>query len=76
MKAILEFNLPEEQLEFEDAIKGSHNKMLIDDLYDKVFRPHFKYDLPIIEPTLSEAEMRVIEAIWKKVADHIYPEEN
>lgn len=76
MKAILEFNLPEEQTEFEEAIKGSYNKMLLDGLYDNVFRPHFKYDLPIIEPELTDEEAKVIDAIWKRIANYIYPEED
>lgn len=76
MKGKLEFNLPEEREEFNEAIKGSHYKMLLDGLYDNVFRPHFKYDHPIVEPELTDTEARVIEAIWKKVAEYLYLEEN
>jgi TRAP-type C4-dicarboxylate transport system substrate-binding protein len=75
MKASLEFNLPEEREELDAALKGSLYKARIDELYDQVFRPHLKYDKPIIgaDPKwqeLSEEQRSVIEALWKKVAEH------
>lgn len=42
-KGILEFNLPEEQEEFNDAAKGGAYKYTIEDIWQKVFRPAFKH---------------------------------
>jgi hypothetical protein len=76
MKASLEFNLPEDKEELDAALKGSLYKARIDELYDQVFRPHIKYGKPILEETeskmqeLSEEQLLVIEALWKKVAEH------
>lgn len=63
MKAILKFELPEERCEFYSAKKGSHYKMLIDTLYDEVFRPYLKYEKPIIGDELLPLELQVIEKI-------------
>ena len=75
MKVNLEFDLPEEKEELDAALKGSLCKARIDELYDQVFRPHIKYGKPIIgaDPKwqeLSEEQLLVIEALWKKVAEH------
>jgi hypothetical protein len=75
MKASLEFNLPEDKEELDAALKGSLYKARIDELYDQVFRPHIKYDKPIIgaDPKwqeLTEEQLLVIETLWKKVAEH------
>jgi hypothetical protein len=72
MKTTISFTLPEEQEELNDALKGSLYKARIDELYDQVFRPHLKYDKPIIGTgsELSEKQQEVIEALWKKVAEH------
>jgi hypothetical protein len=75
MKTTISFNLPEERGELEDALNGSKYKILIDTLYSEVFRPHLKYDKPIIgaDPKwqeLSEEQRSVIEILWKKVAEH------
>lgn len=76
MKTILEFDLPEEKDQLENAINGSLYKARIDTLYTDVFRPHLKYDRPIIgaDPKwqeLSDEQREVIEALWKKVAEHL-----
>lgn len=42
-KAILEFNLPEEREEFEDARNGTTYKIQLDDIWNKVFRPRHKH---------------------------------
>lgn len=75
MKTTLEFDLPEERDQLENAINGSLYKARIDTLYNDVFRPHLKYDKPIIgadpkRQELSDEQREVIEAIWKKVAEH------
>jgi hypothetical protein len=72
MKAILEFELPEEREEFEDAQKGSYYKAKIDTLYDVVFRPHLKYDKKLFDDNvLTEVEYKVIEEIMAKVLSHL-----
>jgi hypothetical protein len=76
MKTLIEFNLPEEREELNDALNGSEYKARIDTLYNDVFRPHLKYDKPILEESdakmkeLSDEQREVIEALWKKVAEH------
>ena len=75
MKTTISFNLPEEREELNDALNGSKYKARIDTLYNDVFRPHLKYDKPIIgaDPKwkeLSNEEREVIEILWKKVAEH------
>jgi hypothetical protein len=76
MKTLIEFNLPEEREELNDALNGSEYKAHIDTLYNDVFRPHLKYDKPILEESdakmkeLSDEQREVIEALWKKVAEH------
>lgn len=75
MKAILEFELPEEREEFEDATKGSIYKMKIDTLYNDVFRPHIKYDKKLFDDhDLTDEELDIIEMIWKKVSEHLEEE--
>lgn len=70
MKATLEFNLPEDKEEMENAIKGGFNKMKIDTLYDEVFRPHIKYGTPITDGDLTDEQLTIIESIWEKVFNH------
>lgn len=43
MKAILEFNLPEEREEHEDALNGVKYKCQLDEIWDKVWRPYLKH---------------------------------
>lgn len=75
MKAILEFNLPEDREEFENATKGSIYKMKINTLYDGVFRPHIKYDKKLFDDhDLTDEEFDIIERIWKKVSEHLEEE--
>lgn len=75
MKTILEFDLPEEKEELHDALKGSLYKARIDTLYDEVFRPHIKYNKPIIGADskwqeLTKEQLAVIEQLWKNIAEH------
>lgn len=71
MKTVLEFNLPEEREELEAALNGSLYKARLDTLYTDVFRSHLKYDKPIIGEELSGEQREVIEALWKRVAEHL-----
>lgn len=70
MKTTIEFNLPEEREELDAALKGGLYKARIDTLYTEVFRPHIKYDKSILKEELSDEQREVIEALWKKVAEH------
>ena len=76
MKSILEFDLPEEREELEAALKGSLYKARIDTLYDEVFRPHMKYNKPILAKDessmqeLTDEQLEIIEQIWENVFKH------
>jgi hypothetical protein len=70
MKAILEFNLPEEREEFEASSKGLSSKVKIDSIYDEVFRPYLKYGKEISNKELTEDEYHIIYTIWEEVRDH------
>ena len=76
MKTTISFTLPEDREELDAALKGRLYKASIDELYDQVFRPHLKYDKPILEEDeskiqeLTEDQFLVIEALWKKIAEH------
>lgn len=71
MKAILEFNLPEDREEFEAAVKGLDNKTKIDTLYDEVFRPHLKYGKGLSGEELTEDEEKTLRAIWDEIVNHL-----
>ena len=43
MKAVIEFSLPEEREEHEDALRGSEYKYKLDEIWNKVFRPRHKH---------------------------------
>lgn len=43
MKAILQFDLPEETVEHQDALNGTKYKCIIDDIWNEVFRPAMKH---------------------------------
>ena len=43
MKAILEFNLPEEQEEFDAAVNGGVCKDMLDEVWQQCFRPLYKF---------------------------------
>ena len=57
MKAILEFNLPEERVEFNNTIKGSDWKHVCWEM-DQLLRKHIKYD-----DDLSEDARRILEYV-------------
>jgi hypothetical protein len=76
MKSTLEFNLPEEKEELQAALNGSLYKDRIDELYDRVFRPHFKYDKPLMPKDeggmqeLTDEQVAVLEQVWENVRQH------
>jgi len=57
MKAILEFNLPDEQDEFNTHMKAYTYRMALSDFYNTSIRPRIKY------AELSDVEHRLISAI-------------
>jgi hypothetical protein len=57
MKAILEFNLPEEQVEFNNTIKGSDWKHVCWGM-DQLLRKHLKYD-----DHLTENEVKLLQYV-------------
>lgn len=42
-KGILEFQLPEEMEEFKTAQRGGDYKIALEEVWTRVFRPHFKH---------------------------------
>jgi len=72
MKTTLEFDLPEEKEELQAALNGSLYKARIDELYDQVFRPHIKYDKPLLHKSqeLTEEQLAIIEQLWENVRLH------
>jgi len=61
MKAILEFNLPEDQPEFNNAIKGGDWKHVCWEM-DQYLRKRIKYD-----ESLSEEQLRVYEGVREEL---------
>jgi len=61
MKATLEFNLPEDQPEFNNAIKGGDWKHICWQM-DQYLRKRIKYD-----ESLSEEQLRVYEGIREEL---------
>ena len=76
MKSTIEFNLPEERDELNDALNGGKYKACIDMLYDEVFRPHMKYNKPILAKDessmqeLTDEQLEIIEQMWENVFKH------
>lgn len=67
MKAILEFNLPEEQEEFNNTIKANDYLSAIQE-FKKYLRTHYKYETSLINENQqpSEEEFRVVKTIYHK----------
>ncbi len=68
MKGILEFNLPEEQQEFETAVSAGRMKSLLWDISQEIFRPARKhgysdYRMKQFLDTDGELKEEVAEAI-------------
>ena len=43
MKVYLEYELPQELPEYELAMNGARTKIALDEVWEKVFRPFYKY---------------------------------
>lgn len=53
-KAILTFDLPDDDWDFESAVKGPNYRIFAESWYDEVFRPIIKYDVGVEENKLDE----------------------
>lgn len=70
MKAILEFKLPEEKQDFEYASRGAEYMHTIDEIWNEVFRPHYKHGYKDKElQKLMEDNWDVASKIMDKLAD-------
>jgi hypothetical protein len=65
MKAILEFNLPEETEEYELAMNGSHYLFALQEL-DNYLRSQLKYN-----DSLNEEQCYIIESIRTKLHEEL-----
>ena len=63
MKAILEFNLPEEEVEFEEASKGNRFKRSLED-YDNYLRDQIKHN-----DNLSSEELLLLQGVRAELYD-------
>ena len=61
MKAILEFNLPEDKVDFDLALQGSDWKHVCWEM-DQYLRKHIKYD-----ESLSEEQLKVYEGVREEL---------
>jgi hypothetical protein len=78
MKAILEFNLPEEKEEYFDALNGQKSAVAFTEVWDKLFRPRHKYGYGddrinelMFDPVVSEI-MEFLEKKYLKLKEDIY----
>lgn len=69
MKAILEFNLPEEQVEFDEAINGVKWQFIVGRL-DKYLRNKTKHS----DDTMSDDTLNALEKIREKLHEFINDE--
>lgn len=62
MKATLTFNLPEEQEEFDTAIKASDYKIVLWDIAQEIFRPARKHGYPdsSVQKVLDKADESIV----------------
>lgn len=69
-KAKLEFKLPEEQEGFNDALNGSDYKVQLEDVWNNVFRPHYKHGYPDQElQQLIDDNYEVADKIIEKLSE-------
>ena len=79
--AALKFDLENEYEwhSFKNAMKADHMADKIECLYQEVFRPHLKYDVPIeYDGNVFEIDGKtyaLLWAIWEKCNDYFYPRE-
>lgn len=69
-KGKLEFDLPEEREEFEDACKGSTYRYQIEEIWQRVFRPHHKHGYSDSDfQKLIDDNFEVADKIIEKLGD-------
>jgi len=64
MKAILEFNLPEDREDFKMALNANKYHIIVENLYNDVFRPVMKYNE-------DRKQVEAFEMVWDKVNTYI-----
>ena len=70
-----EFNLPEEQQDFEEALNGSKYKNYLDDIWNNLFRSRHKHGYSnqrineLLEDPKCEELMDLLENIYKDVLE-------
>jgi len=71
MKAKLEFNIPEEQQDFDDALNGWSYKSKLEEVWNKVFRPSRKYGYnnPILDSEYADYVIEELIKIYNEVTD-------
>jgi len=68
MKAMLEFSLPEEDIEFNNAMKGTSCMCALEEMNNKMFRQRLKHGDPNTEfKTPAEA----VEKLWEEFREEI-----
>ena len=73
MKAMLEFNLPDDKEDLDacmDAINGKVPEYKIDQLYYEVFRPIIKHG-SFDGKELTKTKIDLIEQVWQRVRENL-----
>ena len=69
MEAILKFNLPEEQVEFEEAINAGKYYSVLWDL-DQYLRNFVKYPADHEDPILTDTMAKVRDELWRLLGEY------
>ncbi len=73
MKAILEYQLPEEMDSYEDAMNGTKMRIALDEVWNQAFRPRHRHGYSnqrlnqLLETEEVAEAMDIIEQIYKDV---------
>lgn len=59
-----------------DMIKGPKYRIILDGIYDDVFRPHIKYGVSVIEndKEMDDRESEIVHALWEKLRTYLSEE--
>lgn len=71
MDTILKFSIPDEKASLENALNADRMRLFIDLLYEAHFRPHIKYENPILGKKLSKRDLEVIQFLWDEIHQSI-----
>lgn len=75
MKTILEFNLPEEKEDLQDALNGTKHKHMFAEIWQKMFRPYYKHGFSsenlnnALQEKAGQIVFEELESIYKEIAD-------